>query len=125
MVPPVAPPPWKQVVLQARPVLRFLPPACRDPFFGQLATELETIGPGATADDVYKLAAFCRIVLQPLGRGGKCHCRQAVAGLNGRLARWSAGQYLGLVQEYLAPDSRRSSSRSRDTSSLDPAVLPE
>jgi hypothetical protein len=72
---PVAPPAWKQVVLQARPVLRFLPPACRDPFFGQLAVELEAIGPGATPDDVYKLAAFCRIILQPLGRGGKRHCR--------------------------------------------------
>jgi hypothetical protein len=37
-----------------------------------------------------------------VGRGGRRHCRQVVAVVNGRIARWAAGQYGALVREYLS-----------------------
>ena len=93
---------WLQVIQHSLPVVRSLPLGCRDLFFSQLAAELERIGPSADPSSVYRMAAFCRIVLQPLGRGGRRHCRQAVAVINGRIARWTSGQQAALVREYLA-----------------------
>ena len=92
---------WEEVVRHALPVLRTLPLGCQDPFFTQLGLELDLIDRRVGDTQVYRLATFCRIVLQPVGRGGRRHCRQVVAVVNGRIARWAAGQYGSLVREYL------------------------
>ena len=93
---------WKEVVRQALPVLRTLPLGSQDPFFTQLGLELDLLDAAAGDTQVYRLSAFCRIILQPVGRGGRRHCRQVVAVVNGRIARWAAGQYGSLVREYLS-----------------------
>jgi hypothetical protein len=42
----------------------------QDAFFCQLGLELDLLNEHAGESAVYRLAAFCRIVLQPVGRGG-------------------------------------------------------
>ena len=96
---PVADDVWKEVVRQALPVLRVVPLGSQDPFFCQLGLELDLLNEHAGEAAVFRLAAFCRIILQPVGRGGRRHCKQVVAVVNGRIARWAAGQYGSLVRE--------------------------
>ena len=83
-------------------MLRGVPLGSQDPFFGQLGLELDLVNGDAGEAAVFRLAAFCRIILQPVGRGGRRHCKQVVAVVNGRIARWAAGQYGSLVREYLS-----------------------
>ena len=91
---------WENVLLKGLPVIRFVPHGAQSAFFSQLALELERITPDSGAAAVWRLAAFCRIILQPVGRGGRRHCKQTVAIVAGRLARWAAGQQAALVKEY-------------------------
>ena len=96
---PVADDVWKEVVRQALPILRVVPLGSQDPFFSQLGLELDLLNEHAGEVAVFRLAVFCRIVLQPVGRGGRRHRKQVVAVVNGRIARWAAGQYGSLVRE--------------------------
>ena len=93
---------WREVVRQALPVLRVVPLGSQDAFFCQLGLELDLLDSDAGEAPVYRLAAFCRIALQPVGTGGRRHCKQVVAVVNARISRCAAGQYGSLVREYLA-----------------------
>ena len=66
---PVADDVWREVVRQALPVLRVVPLGSQDPCFCQLGLELDLLGSDAGEAAVYRLAAFCRIILQPVRRG--------------------------------------------------------
>ena len=58
---------WRQLVSQSMPVLRHIPAGCQEAFFSQLGVELDLLDRSATDTQVYRLAPFCRIVLQPVG----------------------------------------------------------
>ena len=93
---------WHSLLLHPQPVLRAIPAGARAVWLLALSHELDHLRGAPSATAVHRLGAFCRIMLAPLGRGGKRHCRQAVSVISGRIARWEAGQHSQLVQEYLA-----------------------
>ena len=100
---PVADDVWREVVRHALPILRTIPPGSRDPFFCQLGLELDLLNCSAGDVAVYRLAAFCRIVLQPVGRGGGSAALPTSRGSSEQPNRpWAAGQYGFLVREYLS-----------------------
>ena len=92
---------WVAVLQNALPVTRIIPSGVRDQWYTALAEEMERCTADSPAEDFTRLFAFCRIILAPLGRGGKRHCRQAASVMRQRINRWSAGQQQCLVQEYL------------------------
>ena len=89
------------MLLLGRRVIRFVPQGAKTALFTALAQEMELVTTTSGPASMWRLSAFCRIILQPVGRGGRRHCKQTVAVVAGRLARWAAGQLGSLVREYL------------------------
>ena len=113
---------WLAILQNAHPVTRTIPLGVRDQWFGSLSEELERCTADSPPEAFLRLQAFCRIMLAPLGRGGKRHCKQAAAVMRSRLNRWAAGQHHPLAQEYLR-DVLQTPSGSRESSTDD--LLPE
>ena len=61
---------WKEVVRQALPVLRTLPLGSQDPFFTQLALELDLLDSSAGDTQVYACQPFAVSCCSLWGEGG-------------------------------------------------------
>ena len=116
---------WLRMLDNPAPVLRRVPDGSSDLFFAALASELEFISVDSAAADLWRVAAFCRIVLAPLGRGGKRHCRQAAAQVNLRIGRWQAGQFASLISDYAQIQGRFSGRTAPRPDTLVDDLLPD
>ena len=104
---------WAAIL--ANPVTRSIPAGARLMWYSTLTTALTSCRADSPPEAFLRLAAFCRIALAPLGRGGKRHCRQATTVFLGRLARWNAGQHYQLAVEYLREVAEKPPSRTATT----------
>ena len=108
---------WEQLFLSQTGVIRAIPSAAMSKWLDVLSSELDRIKTDSPPEHAWRFAAFCRIALQPLGRGGRKHQRQGVATFLRRLATWEAGQHRQLLEEFLdhlAPPSKQNDTLESD-----------
>lgn len=109
---------WSALFCRSQAILRSVPPGALENWYAGLAQCLQALTPSGPADASLRFAAFVRIVLAPVGRGGRRHSKQAAAVVNARLARWASGQQLALLQEHLAISLSGSAPASSDANGL-------
>ena len=110
---PSAEPDWRLVLLNKKGVIRSIPPAVREDFFGVLAAEVNSVIQHPSCAQYLRLQAASRILLAPPSRGGKSHLLQVSKTLRDRITAWKAGNFQSLVDSFLKdalsplPRSRR------------------